>query len=110
MKLNCYCNFTEMELQESSNWSFNDSSQSQFFETLIPTKREKLNGTEKISLMNKTLEINSDNKIEFIFEVVLLGIIGSLGILGNLAAIIMFAKKRDKVNFHRILTMLIIFG
>ena len=109
MKLNCYCNFTEMELQESSNWSFNDSSQSQFFETLIPTKREKLNGTEKISLMNKTLEINSDNKIEFIFEVVLLGIIGSLGILGNLAAIIMFAKKRDKVNFHRILTMLIIF-
>ena len=35
MKLNCYCNFTEMELQLSSNWSFNDSSQSQFFETLI---------------------------------------------------------------------------
>ena len=41
MKLNCDRNFTKIELlQESSNWHFNDCSQSQFFETLTPTKRK----------------------------------------------------------------------
>ena len=68
-----------------------------------------MNETEKISSMNQTMKTNGDNRIELIFEVVLLGIIGSLGVLGNTAAIIMFSKKQDKVNFHRILTMLIIF-
>ena len=110
MKLNCDHNLTKIELlHENSNWNVNDCSQSQFFEILIPTKRKKMNGTEKISSMNQTMEINGDNRIEFIFEVVLLGVIGSLGVLGNTAAIIMFFKKKDKVNFHRILTMLIIF-
>ena len=110
MKLNCDRNLTKIGLlHENSNWNVNDCSQSQFFEILIPTKREKMNGTKRITLMNQTMEINGDNRIELVFEVVLLGIIGSLGVLGNTAAIIMFFKKKDKVNFHRILTMLIIF-
>ena len=49
------------------------------------------------------------DNIEFIFEVLLLGIIGVFGFLGNTLAITMFIRKKDHVNFYRIIVMLIIF-
>ena len=68
-----------------------------------------LNETCRLTSVNQTEDNHQENKMEFIFEVVLLGTIGLVGILGNTTAIILFVKKKDKVNFHRILTMLIMF-
>lgn len=46
---------------------------------------------------------------EFVFEVVLLMLVGVLGIIGNCWLLGMFAKLHDKLNFHRLMMTLAIY-
>ena len=44
--------------------------------------------------------------MEFVFEVVLLTIVGIAGMVGNTAAIILFSRLRNQLKFHRLMMML----
>jgi len=48
-------------------------------------------------------------EIKFVFEVVLLMIVGSFGVIGNCLLIRMFAKLKQKLNFHQLMITLAIF-
>ena len=47
--------------------------------------------------------------VAFVFEVVLLMIIGSFGVIGNFSLIKMFAQLEEKLNFHQLMITLAIF-
>lgn len=49
---------------------------------------------------------NYQKSLEFVFEVVLLSIVGILGIIGNCAAIVLFARLKLQLKFHRLMMML----
>ena len=48
-------------------------------------------------------------EVAFLFEVVLLMIIGSFGIIGNCLLIKMFVKLKEKLNFHHLMITLAMF-
>ena len=60
----------------------------------------------KCTPSNGTAENGYHDGREFTFEIVLLTIVGSFGIVGNTAAIVMFVRMKDQMNFHRIMIML----
>ena len=95
-------------------YSKNDESNFQTtHEVSIPNDGYPLNETKLVCSLNEDCEYECDvefeDKIEFVFEVVLLGIIGLFGLFGNTAAVVMFARMRKQLNFHRIMIMLAIF-
>ena len=51
-------------------------------------------------------EKNYQKSLEFAFEVVLLIIVGVLGIIGNCSAIVLFARLKLQLKFHRLMMML----
>ena len=59
--------------------------------------------------MNGTNEHEYHNEMEFVFEVLLLGITGLLGLVGNITAIGMFVTMKKQLNFHRLMVMLLVF-
>ena len=48
-------------------------------------------------------------ELKFVFEVVLIMIVGSIGIIGNCFLIRMFGKLKEKLNFHQLMITLAIF-
>ena len=47
--------------------------------------------------------------ISYIFEVILVVIFGSLGVLGNILLIRLFVKTETKVNFHKLMIVLAVY-
>ncbi len=47
--------------------------------------------------------------MEFVFEVVLLSVVGVFGIVGNVAAVVLFSKQGIQLKFHRLMMMLAVF-
>ena len=62
-----------------------------------------------ISSINGAEDNDYDNTIKLVFEGILLGIVGSFGLFGNTAAIVMFTRIKRQTNFHRLMIMLAIF-
>ena len=51
-------------------------------------------------------EVYYQKSMEFIFEVVLLLAVGILGLIGNISAIVLFARLENQLKFHRLMMTL----
>ena len=60
-------------------------------------------------MSNQTYKDVEPASSKFLFEVVFLLIVGTFGIIGNLSSIIIFARIRNQLKFHRLMVMLAVY-
>ena len=70
---------------------------------------EEKNFTNASMMQDGMEQFEFQKDMEFIFEVVLLSIVGAFGVVGNIAAIVMFSRQSIQLKFHRLLMMLATF-
>jgi hypothetical protein len=70
---------------------------------------EMFNMTEEVDRSAVDDTRHFQKSMEFVFEVVLLSLVGGFGIVGNVGAVFLFSKQGVLLKFHRLMMMLATF-
>ena len=69
----------------------------------------KLSEMENVTSFAEDEENGVQKSMEYVFEVVLLSVVGAFGLVGNVSAVALFSRQGIQLKFHRLMMMLATF-